>query len=583
VKYWPHGGMLSYLLGNGVSHRSSFNHNLQLSEGYDAIGNDSARVLFVSCPNWGDSFNPSVLDLCPHPAASSTNGTLKSYFQAHGGPGYNNLLSLNQEFTYDSLNRLASVSDSGGFTRSYSYDAFGNMSVIAASGLNPSPLTPYSANGFDPYNSSNQLKAGQYDQAGNQTLLGAVQFAYDAENRQVRAQDGPASNPISFTYDGEGRRVMEDSADHGRTVYVFDAFGVLAAEYSNSAGDLPCNVCYVSTDHLGSVRLVMDETGVVVGRHDYLPFGEELRADSPGRDSQFDQSDGVEERFSGKQRDPHLTSHLDYFGARYYASLLGRFTSPDPENAGADLLNPQSWNGYSYALNNPLGLVDLTGMASCAPGTYSTCVDVVDSTSPIAPESWNAFVQFWRYFRFGPDALAINQSGPEAKPGIQLTTKGGARPAKSVPQKVACAAQFGNDHSVAALFGGGKVAMFFGGNTVSSLMNLGLAVTGNGPAPQNPGTIALSGYALGLPVNDALRLAGRQTFPQLTSASGFVRGQVLQTVFKAATGPSSVTTLAGETALQGGATAGEYASGIAVAKFVFDGATFLYGYFGACQ
>jgi hypothetical protein len=152
-----------------------------------------------------------------------------------------------------------------------------------------------------------------------------------------------------------------------------------------------------------------------------------------------------------------------------------------------------------------------------------------------------------------------------------------------VPQKLACAAKFGNDHSIEALFGGGEVAMFFGGNTFTSLTNLGLAVSGNGPAPQYPGAIALNGPALEIPVNNALRLAGRQTIPELTSASGFVRGQALQTVFKAAAGSSSLTTLSGEAALQGGITASEYASGAALAKFVYDGATFLYGYFGECQ
>lgn len=45
---------------------------------------------------------------------------------------------------------------------------------------------------------------------------------------------------------------------------------------------------------------------------------------------------------------------MDYFGARYYASNLGRFMSPDPESAGALSDDPQSWNAYSYAGNNPL-------------------------------------------------------------------------------------------------------------------------------------------------------------------------------------------------------------------------------------
>ncbi len=46
---------------------------------------------------------------------------------------------------------------------------------------------------------------------------------------------------------------------------------------------------------------------------------------------------------------------------------------------------------------------------------------------------------------------------------------------------------------------------------------------------------------------------------------------------------STLTPLNGEAALQGGIIAGEYASGAALAKFVYDGATFLYGYFGECQ
>ncbi|MCE5308350.1 MAG: RHS repeat-associated core domain-containing protein [Acidobacteriales bacterium] len=64
-------------------------------------------------------------------------------------------------------------------------------------------------------------------------------------------------------------------------------------------------------------------------------------------------------KFTGKERDT-LTG-LDYFGARYYGSSYGRFESPDPKSAGADRQNPQSWNGYNYALNNPLAFVDPNG------------------------------------------------------------------------------------------------------------------------------------------------------------------------------------------------------------------------------
>jgi hypothetical protein len=41
---------------------------------------------------------------------------------------------------------------------------------------------------------------------------------------------------------------------------------------------------------------------------------------------------------------------------------VGRFTSPDPLMASAKRIIPQSWNRYTYVLNNPLNLVDPTGM-----------------------------------------------------------------------------------------------------------------------------------------------------------------------------------------------------------------------------
>ena len=65
--------------------------------------------------------------------------------------------------------------------------------------------------------------------------------------------------------------------------------------------------------------------------------------------------------FTGKERDTE--SGLDYFGARHYSSTMGRFMSPDP-SAGyyADITNPQSFNLYSYVMNNPLKFVDPSGL-----------------------------------------------------------------------------------------------------------------------------------------------------------------------------------------------------------------------------
>src|SRR5512146_380582 len=67
-------------------------------------------------------------------------------------------------------------------------------------------------------------------------------------------------------------------------------------------------------------------------------------------------------RITGKERDTE--TGLDYFGARYYGSVTGRFSSPDPLLVSATLADPQTWNRYAYVLNKPLKLVDPTGLVA---------------------------------------------------------------------------------------------------------------------------------------------------------------------------------------------------------------------------
>lgn len=156
---------------------------------------------------------------------------------------------------------------------------------------------------------------------------------------------------------------MQKIAGGTNTIYVYDALDQLAAEYTTSpSGAPPCQTCYLMADHLGSTRLVTDESANVVSFHDYLPFGEEISGNCVCRGSQFGSgTDQVNQKFTGQERDPE--SGLDYFGARYYGSALGRFTSPDPFNAGADPYGPQSWNAYAYVDNKPVTMTDPSGMS----------------------------------------------------------------------------------------------------------------------------------------------------------------------------------------------------------------------------
>lgn len=75
----------------------------------------------------------------------------------------------------------------------------------------------------------------------------------------------------------------------------------------------------------------------------------------------------LEQYASGKEHDAETSNSamgdgLDYFGARYFSGAQGRFTSPDPLMASAHPENPQTWNRYAYALNNPLRNVDIDGL-----------------------------------------------------------------------------------------------------------------------------------------------------------------------------------------------------------------------------
>ena len=184
-------------------------------------------------------------------------------------------------------------------------------------------------------------------------------MTYDAENRQ-RTFNGTVGQ---YFYDGDGHRVKKlDSS--GTTVFVYNAGGQLIAEYHSDPVPPPAGgggTSYLTSDHLGSTRVVTRSDGTVKARYDCLPFGEELGSGIGQRTTGLGYSlaDSTKQKFTQKERDSE--SGLDYFIARYYSSAQGRFTSVDPATSSAHALNPQSWNRYAYVFNNPLILIDPDG------------------------------------------------------------------------------------------------------------------------------------------------------------------------------------------------------------------------------
>src|SRR5439155_4892993 len=136
------------------------------------------------------------------------------------------------------------------------------------------------------------------------------------------------------SYDGDGNRVKKTNGSIG-TIYWRDASGEAINE-ANLAGtmqneyvflggklvarrDVPTgHKHYYFSDHLGSASVITSDLGVIQEESDYYPYGGEI-AISNGDPNNY--------KFTGKERDTEST--LDYFGARHYASMLGRFMTPD--------------------------------------------------------------------------------------------------------------------------------------------------------------------------------------------------------------------------------------------------------------
>ena len=353
--------------GDGLIEAWTYNSRIQPASISVGSAVSPASVLGLSlyyCPS-KDSF------------CNSNNGNLQT--ESLG------VLGIDQNFMYDTLNRLGTANEATGsaWAQTFDYDAFGNRWVVPGSYLPNTAFTPTTAGNFNATTNRLGLNNSAYDFAGNQTAIGGFAFQYDAENRQVEANLSNGATPVSsngYAYDGEGRRVQKITCPAGTSLctpsvagatvinYVYDAFGNLAAEYAISGPlqALACTRCYLSVDHLGSTRALTDgTTGGVIERHDYLPFGEEIYAGTGGRTAaqgylSIPDPIKVRQRFTGKERESE--TNLDYFGARYFSGAQGRFTSPDLSNMGVDFWLPQTWNRYAYALNNPLHYTDDNGL-----------------------------------------------------------------------------------------------------------------------------------------------------------------------------------------------------------------------------
>lgn len=288
-------------------------------------------------------------------------------------PGWTRAYSYNELSMLElgvTSNRLSQTSV-GSTTETYKYDRSagmtGNMTSMAHL-----PLMSWDF--------ADQLKATSKQavaQRGTQTPE-TTYYVYNYQGQRVRkvteSQAGPNSHPtpvklqeriylgdyeIFRKYTAGGSTGEEDSSGdtssapsltlERTTFHASNDYGHLADFCARSGGTdsgVPRQIRFRLHNHLDSATVELDDTGALLSYEEFFPFGS----------SSFKAAAGQTEvakrfRFSGKELDTE--NGLYYFGARYYAAWLGRWTAAD------QVVRPGS--RYDYVANNPVRLVDPDG------------------------------------------------------------------------------------------------------------------------------------------------------------------------------------------------------------------------------
>ena len=219
----------------------------------------------------------------------------------------------------------------------------------------------------------------QYDPNGNLTREnGARFFEWDHSDRmrafRVGNEEGTSNSVYAhYLYDASGQRVkklVRKGANHFEITVYID--GIFEHHFETTSGSTKENnslhvmdnqsrialvrignafdandrtpaVQYHLGDHLGSCNVVIDDSGTLVNREEYFPYGE----------TSFGSFGKKRYRYSGKERDEE--SGLYYFGARYYLASLNRWASCDPAGTIDGL------NVYSYVNAQPINNIDPNG------------------------------------------------------------------------------------------------------------------------------------------------------------------------------------------------------------------------------
>jgi RHS repeat-associated protein len=260
---------------------------------------------------------------------------------------------------YDAADQLtsAAVSQAGTTTQTfgYAYDRAANR-LSEQIGTATTNLS---------YNALNELTASDSAEVASAT------YHWDAEHRLTAAISGDETTQL--TYDGHGRCIriqqLTNGVETSNRLFLW-AGGQIREEHTSDGtvskrffrqgvtletGSTPGPYFY-TRDHLGSIRELTDSTGSIRARYSYDPFG---RATHLSGDLNTDFG------FAGMLYPAELSLNMTKF--RAYDPDIGRWLSRDPLK---DVELRQRTNLYAYVGNNPINLVDPSGLDPEAASGY---------------------------------------------------------------------------------------------------------------------------------------------------------------------------------------------------------------------
>lgn len=299
-----------------------------------------------------------------------------------------NLRSLRENFRFDGVNRvvkhwLGSVADEP-VNPQITYDALGN--IRARDGLN-----------YD-YDSSRPHAVTQvgtinytYDNNGNMQTRDGSTLTWKAFNKPETIHDG--NNQSTFTYDADQKRITQTIADGTETkkkIYIGDLEqtiidGEVETRYfvNSPVGFIGVNVHdtrvgqlgkthqeYFLKDHLGSITGLLDETGAFDEEYSFGLWGnrrDEIDWEGDPTLTSF----ATDRGYTGHEMLDNM--NLIHMNGRIYDPFVGRMLSTDPFIQAPH--NLQSYNRYSYSVNNPLSFTDPDGYFWIALPPAATAID----------------------------------------------------------------------------------------------------------------------------------------------------------------------------------------------------------------